>query len=233
MPGTEHAADWGRFCELSGELLKRGGFTKPGDKLIDQDGNPVEFTLYTNAGNTIRDATCVMIVNELAKLGIKVNYQPIDFNIMIDKTHQSLDWEAIVMGLSGSKVEPYDGSNVWKSDGRLHIFDQRLPDKTGRVVVTDARDWEKRIDELFDKGATTFDEKGRHACFDDWQRIVYEQVPFTYLYSSLDITAARNTLGNYKPMPLGVAYTPLGSMHNLEELYFKKPTRLSPGGSQQ
>lgn len=211
--------------DLSAKLLTAGGFVRRAGRLCDGDGHPVEFTLQTNAGNSARDAVCVMIKDELAKLGIKVNYQPIDFNILIDKTHQSLDWEAIVMGLSGSKIEPYDGANVWKSDGRLHMFDQRLPDKTGRVTAGDRREWESRIDALFDRAATTFDERERRRCFYEWQEIVYDELPFIYLYSTLDITAARNTLGNYKPVPLVVFYTPLGSMHNLEEIYFKKADR--------
>jgi peptide/nickel transport system substrate-binding protein len=207
--------------DLSTQLLKRGGFVMRGEKLCDSAGNPVEFTLHTNAGNTVREAVCVMIANDLKKLGIKVNFQPIDFNILVSKVENSLDWDAVVMGLTGSKLEVYDGANVWKSDGRLHMFDQRLPNDNGKVVVTDARDWEKRIDQLFDLGATTFDEPKRHAYYDEYQQIVYEQVPYIYLYSSLDLTACRNNIGNYRPMPLGVTYTPLGSMHNLEEIFVR------------
>src|SRR5262249_2801262 len=167
-----------------------------------------------------RDAICVMIVNDLKQLGMKVNYQPIDFNILIDKTGTSLDWEAVVMGLTGDKIEPYDGANVWKSDGRIHMFDQRLPDAaSGNTTVTDARDWEKEIDHCFDLGATTFDERERHKQFDRYQQIVYEQQPYIYLYCILDISAARNTIGNYSPTPIGIFYTPKGSFHNIEEIF--------------
>lgn len=211
---------------LSAQLLVKGGFKIENDRLFDSDGNPVEFTLNTNAGNTTREATCVLIANNLQKLGIKVNLQPIDFNILVNKVENSLDWDAIVMGLTGSKLEVYDGANVWKSEGRLHMFDQRLPEgDSGKVHVTDARDWEQRIDKLFDLGATTFDDKLRHRYYDEYQKIIYEQLPFIYLYSTLDLTAARNTIGNYKPTPLGITYTPLGSMHNLEEIYIRKPAK--------
>jgi peptide/nickel transport system substrate-binding protein len=206
---------------LAADLLKKGGFEKKGDRLYDDQGHPVEFTLLTNAGNTTRDAICVSIKNELQKLGMKVNYQPIEFNILIDKTSQSLDWEAIVMGLSGNKVEPYDGANVWKSDGRMHMFDQRLPDSKGNVTVTDARDWEKAIDDCFDKAATTLGTEQRRPFWNKYQQIAYEKLPFIYIETMLDITAMRNTVGNYKPTPLGIAYTPMGSLHNVEEIYFK------------
>jgi len=42
------------------------------------------------------------------------------------------------------------------------------------------------------------------------------------LYSTLDITAMKNKVGNYMPTPLGIWYTPKGSLHNIEEIYIKK-----------
>jgi peptide/nickel transport system substrate-binding protein len=165
-----------------------------------------------------------MIQNDLKKLGMKVNYQPIDFNMLIDKIDSSLDWEAVVMGLTGSRLEPYDGANVWKSNGRLHMFDQRSPGPDEKIVAPDARPWEKEIDSCFDKGATTFDEAQRHKYFDRYQELAFEKQPFIYLFSSLDITAMRNKIGNYLPTPLGVGSPPRGSMHNLEEIFIKKAT---------
>ncbi len=205
--------------EYAAKLLAKGGFQLRDGVLYDDKGNRVEFALYTNAGNSTRDAICVMIQNDLKKLGIKVNYQPVDFNILIDKSSNSLDWEGMVMGLTGGRLEPYDGANVWKSNGRLHMFDQRLPDSAGKVQVTDARDWEKEIDKCFDLGATTFDIAKRHEYFDRYQQIAYEQQPFIYLFSNIDITAVRNRIGNYMPTVLGIGLAPRGSMHNIEEIF--------------
>jgi peptide/nickel transport system substrate-binding protein len=205
--------------ELSKKLLTDAGFKFSHGWLLDPDNHRIEFTLNTNAGNSIRDGTCVIIQNDLKKLGIKVNYQPIDFNILVDKTGQSLDWEAVVMGLTGDKIEPYNGANIWKTDGRLHMFDQRLPDSKGVTLVTDERPWEKEIAHCFNAAAATFDQTERHKYFDRYQEIVYEQLPFIYLYSALDLTAMRNTHGNYNPTPLGIYYTPKGSLHNIEEIF--------------
>ena len=210
---------YGQDLNLAKQLLEKGGFQLKDKQLFDSDDNPVEFVLQTNSGNSARDGTCVMIQNDLAKLGIKVNYQPVDFNILINAINHKLDWDAVLMGLTGNKIEPYDSANVWKSGGRMHMFDQRLPDSEGNVSVTDARIWEKEIDQCFDQGATTFDSKKRHQFFDKFQAIAYDKVPFIYLYSMLDIAAARNTIGNYRPTPIGIYYTPKGTFHNIEEIY--------------
>ncbi|MBX9570126.1 MAG: ABC transporter substrate-binding protein [Candidatus Obscuribacterales bacterium] len=207
--------------KYSSQLLREGGFVFKDEKLFDAEGHRVEFTLNTNSGNMLRDAVCVMIAQDLKELGMKVNYQPIEFNILIDKVETSLDWDAIVMGLSGDRFEPYGGANVWKSDGRLHMFDQRLPDEKGTVHADDARPWEKEIDRLFDQGATTIDQKERHKIFNRFQEIAYEEAPFIYLYCPLLITAMYDYIGNYKPTPWCIIYTPKGSLHNIEEIYRK------------
>lgn len=210
---------------LAQKLLTQGGFVRRSNQLFDSEGNRVEFTLLTNAGNQIRDATSIMIVENLKKLGIKVNYQSVDFNILVSKLDHSLDWEAVVLGLTGSKIEPHGGSNVWKSNGRLHMFDQRLPDANGTVQVTDARDWEKQIDNIFDEAATTLNDTQRHQLYDQYQSIVYEQQPFIYLFSALNITGMKNHIGNYRPVPLGITYPPIGSLHNIEEIFIHKDKR--------
>ena len=140
---------------------------------------------------------------------------------MTNRVHTSLDWQAIVMGLSGSRFEPYGGANVWKSDGRMHMFDTRLPDKNGLVKAPDARPWEKEIDKLLDTAAGTMDEKTRIDCYNRFQKIAYDQQPFIYIYTNMVLTAAHNKLGNYKPSPYGIYYTPKGTLHNIEEIYIK------------
>lgn len=204
---------------LSAKLLEEAGFKKKGNILYDKKGNRVEFTLLTNSDNSVRDAVCTMIKDDMAKLGIKVNYQGIDFNLLVDRTNTSLDWEAIVMGLTGDKVEPYSHANVWKSDGRLHIFNQRIPDDKGNTIVTDATDYEKEIDKLFDEGAITFDLAKRHEIFDRMQAIVYDQQPFIYIYTPLDITAMRNTMDNYRPLP---TQSSMETLYNVEEFFVKE-----------
>jgi peptide/nickel transport system substrate-binding protein len=111
---------------------------------------------------------------------------------------------------------------VWRSDGRLHLFDQRLPNGKGNIIASDARDWEKEIDHCFEAGATTLDTSQRRRCYDRFQQIVYDEVPYIYLYNMLLLTAMKNWIGNYMPTPLGIGSTPRGSLHNLEEIYVKK-----------
>ena len=194
------------------ELLKSSGFyTDEKGILRDKDGNIVEFTMMTNAGNLERESIGVMIKEDLAELGMKVNFKPIEFNVLVGKLTDSLDWDCVIMGLTGSALEPNIGANVWYSDGTLHMFNLRKDNDA--IYKKDLLPWEKQIDELFAKGATTLGFENRKKIYDKYQEIVYDENPFIYLYSPLNIYAVRTKFKNVQPTALG------GVTHNLEEIY--------------
>lgn len=199
-----------RNIDKAKELLKKSGFyTDKKGKLYDEYGNRVEFDLYTNAGNTEREAIGVMVKQDLEDLGMKVNFKPVEFNTLVNKLVNTYDWDMVIMGLTGSPLEPNGGKNVWMSDGTLHMFNQRPAGykKDDRFV------WEKQIDELYIKGALATDFDSRKKYYDEYQAIAYEEKPFIYIYSPLIISAIRTKFKNLYPSMLG------GLTHNIEEIY--------------
>src|SRR5690606_4451456 len=114
--------------------------------LRDPQGNVVRFNLVTNSGNTERETIGNLLAIDLAELGMDVNFQPMDFNTMVSQLLSGEGWEAIIIGLTGG-VEPHGGRNVWHTTGELHMWNvgQESP----------ATEWEARVDEIFELGATT------------------------------------------------------------------------------
>ena len=202
-----------RDLNKSRSLLKASGFhIGKNNKLYDKFNNRVEFDLLTNAGNTEREALGVMIKQDLEDLGMRVNYKPIEFNSLVNKMTTTLDWDMIIMGLTGSPLEPHDGKNVWYSNGSLHLFNQR----TGNETVDDRLEFEKRLDEIFDKAALETDFNKRKILYDEYQQIIYDEKPIIYLYSPVRIVAIRKKFKNIFPSPLA------GVTYNIEEIYEDK-----------
>ncbi|MBO6087112.1 ABC transporter substrate-binding protein [bacterium] len=199
-----------RNLEKSKELLKKSGFywDKKG-KLFDKSGNRVEFDLYTNAGNTEREAIGVMVKQDLEDLGMKINFKPVEFNSLVNKLMSTMDWDMVIMGFTGSPLEPNGGKNVWMSDGTLHIFNQRLE----KDLNSPRLDFEKRLDYLYNQGALAVKFEDRKKYYDEYQAIVYDEKPLIYIYSPIRIVALRNKFKNIYPTSLG------GVVHNLEEVY--------------
>lgn len=207
---NEELKPYPRDVDKAKEFLRASGFTwdKKG-RLRDKDGNRVEFDLLTNAGNSEREAIGVMVKQDLEDLGMKVNFKPIEFNSLVNKLLSTYEWDMVVMGLTGSPLEPNGGKNVWLSNGALHMYNQRKPTEAGINLLP----WEKELDYLFEKGATalTFDERKKF--YDRYQEIIYTEKPMIYLYSPVRISAIRNKFKNVYPTSLG------GVIHNIEEIY--------------
>ena len=194
----------------SRELLKKSGFywDKQG-RLYDKFNNRVEFDMLTNAGNTEREAIGVMIKQDLEDLGMKVNFKPIEFNSLVNKLVNTLDWDMVIMGFTGSPLEPNGGKNVMMSDGTLHVYNMRLEkDKNSPRY-----DFEKKIDEMFIKGALATKFEDRKKYYDEYQKIIYDEKPFIYIYSPTVIVAIRDKFKNIFPTSLG------GVTYNIEEIY--------------
>ena len=192
------------------DILKQAGFKyrHGGRTLEDPQGHRIEFNLYTaDAGTTGRVQMAAIIRSDLEKLGAKVNLVPVEFNTLVNKLMSSFDWDMAMIGLTGG-VEPHFGQNVWRSSGGLHLWNPRQE--------APATAWEKRMDEIYDQGAREMDENKRKVLYDEFQRIVADQLPVIYTVLNVDMYAVRNKFGNLKPTVNG------GAFHNIEEIYIKK-----------
>lgn len=163
--------------------------------LEDQEGHKVEIVLLTNAGNKEREAMGNMIKEDLEKIGIKVIFRPIDFNTLVGRlTSPPYSWEAVIIGLTGS-MDPHFGRNVWHSSGTLHMWNPRQ-----EKPLTE---WEKRIDELFDKGAIETDQEKRIMFYREAYRMIAEEQPIIFLTTPKSMLAARDKFGNLFPTVWG------------------------------
>lgn len=195
------------------QILTESGFKiGKNNKLYDKFNNRVEFDLYTNAGNTEREAIGVMVKQDLEDLGMHVNYKPIEFNTLVNKMTTTLDWDMIIMGLTGSPLEPYDGKNVWSSMGSLHLFNQR----TEPSQIEDRYPFEIRLDEIFESAPLKLDFAEQKKLYDEYQQIIYDEKPIIYLYSPIRIVALRKKFKNIYPSQLS------GITYNIEEIYEDK-----------
>lgn len=197
--------------DKSRELLLSAGFQYDAeDKLLDADGNLVRFTLITNAGNKVREAIGAQIKQDLLKIGITVDFQPVAWQALVEKLSDSLDWECHLISFGGG-LEPNGGANVWSPDGGLHAFNQKPLAGQEPIEGREVADWEAEIGRLYIKGAQEIDEAKRREIYVQTQRITQENLPFIYLINQYSMGAIRNKVDNLK-------FSPLGALWNIYEL---------------
>jgi peptide/nickel transport system substrate-binding protein len=175
-------------------LLIKAGFRFANNELWDQAGNRVEFTLVTNSGNAVREKIAAMIQQDLSQVGIKMNVVTLDFPSLIERMTRTFDYEACLLGLVNTDLDPNGQMTVWLSSGENHQWNpsQKTPATT----------WEAEIDTLMREQATALTDKKRKEKFDRVQQIIYEQQPFIYLVN-------RDVLTAVSPAVVGAAPTVL------------------------
>jgi len=182
--------------KLAADLLEAAGYhlSKPGVR-TDPKGNRLEFDLTTNTGTPERDQMCAIFKQDLEKLGIKVNYRPLEFTTLVDRIDSSFDWDCLLMGFTGT-IEPNDGSNFYKSSGNLHLWNPNQP--------TPATPWEAEIDTLLDQGASEMDTTKRAPYYWKIQQILHEQLPIIETVRQKRFASWKNSIENYQPKVWGL-----------------------------
>lgn len=187
--------------------LQKDGFKMFGDQLKDKQGNAVEFTIVTNAGNKVRERLAAMIQADLRQIGIKVTVAAMDFPSLIERIMRTFNYEACLLGLVNLDLDPSSQSNVWLSSGSSHAWNPNQK--------TPASPWEAEIDKLMRQQGSEVDPNKRKASFDRVQEIAAQQTPIIYLINKHTLVATSPKLKNLKPAILSPHM-----VWNIEELYF-------------
>src|SRR5262249_25553612 len=175
-------------------LLSKVGFNYENETLSDSAGNRVEFSIVTNSGNAAREKMAAMIQQDLSADGIKVNVVTLDFPSIIERMTRTFNYEACLLGLVNTDLDPNGQMTVWLSSGENHQWNpsQKAP----------ATAWEAEIDRLMREQATAATEKTRKEKFDRVQQIVAEQQPFIYLINRDVLVAVSSSVVGSAPVVL-------------------------------
>jgi peptide/nickel transport system substrate-binding protein len=176
------------------EVLNRDGFHKDGDILRDKAGNAIAFSLITNAGNKPRERMGSLIQQDLAEIGIKLTFVPLDFPSIIERVTKTFDYDACLLGFTNVDLDPNGQMNVWLSSADQHEWnpDQKAPET----------DWEAQIDKLMRAQASTLDRNQRKADFDKAQEIAAEENPTIHLVDKNALVAVSPKVKNADPVVL-------------------------------
>ncbi len=195
------------------QILKAAGYRYDDkDLLHDADGNLVRFTLLTNAGsNPVRGQVGAQIKNDLAKIGITIDFTGIDFNLLIDKLDRSKQWDACILGFTGS-IEPHGSINLWATDGNNHMFNKGADPGEPPIPNYKVADWEQKLEDLMIKASQQINEQKRKAAYAEFQQLEQEQLPLIHLVTPLALSAVRDRIQGIQFSPIG------GALWNLDEL---------------
>jgi peptide/nickel transport system substrate-binding protein len=167
----------------------------------------VEFSIVTNSANEEWVGIGAILQADLAQLGMKVSVTPLEYRGLLDRVLHSYDYEAAILALGPSDVDPVSEMNVWLSSGRTNLWNL----SSGAPIIA----WEAEVDRLMRQQLVELDPGRRKQRYARLQRILAEHLPMIFLVSPHLLAAAKSGLRNFRPAVLS-----RDSLWNIEELYW-------------
>jgi peptide/nickel transport system substrate-binding protein len=198
--GTYHPTSW-MFPEDAGiepyqedverakALLEEAGWTDTdGDGIRDKEigGSrvPFRFTLLTYT-HQVGIKVGTLMKQSLDRVGIDCVVKPTEFTV---KTQMMQDHKfQAAFGGWGTGVDPDTSENIWKTDAGRNYGEYS----------------NKRVDELFVLGRTTLERDKREAIYEEIHKILWEEQPYTWLYSRNAFYGFNKHLRGYNFSPRG------------------------------
>lgn len=159
------------------------------DKMIDGQKVPFRFELKFNAGNDIRKSVALTVQDELKKHGIDVQVRQLDWTIFLDDV-RSHRFDAMILGWAMPTTEP-DGYQVWHSS---------QADNRGSNAISFKH---PRVDAILEENRRTFDPAKRIELYREFQRILNDEQPYTFLFLGKSILAVDKRFQNVTLYPGG------------------------------
>ncbi len=159
-------------------------------------GTPLAFTLYTNQGNTRREAIGTIVQDQLSDIpngGFSVDFQTIDFNTLLDiMDNQTFD--AFILGWRGTAIGDPGTS--------LRQFFSEEADVPGSGFNFGSYN-NARVNEIIDVASTLpgCQQADRIPYYHEAQEIVGEELPYIFLFAQGGFYAARAEVQGFSPYP--------------------------------
>jgi len=170
-------------------LQKEGWLDTNGDGWIDKDGERFEFSLKTSVGNQIKSDVCVIVQAQLAKVGIKVNLEQVEWTTLI-KQLQTHDFDACVNGWSTSYyIDP------------TPIFHSTATNLFNFISYKN-----EEVDRLIELGRAEMDRERAAEIWKDFQQVIYRDQPYTFLFWIDKAIAINGKIRNATPLALSSVY---------------------------
>lgn len=181
--------------ESAKQLLEDAGYTMGDNGFYAKDGDELALTLEVPTGNQEREASAVIIKQDLAKIGINVELQLLDFPTLVTKLLPSNDdgtkrqvtaddFDFYILGF-GVEADP--------DEYKPYFHDAFMPPNGYNFCGYS----DPYINELFEKQITQMDQDERQATFWEIGEYISAQQPWIPLYKQSKPYVYNSKVGNF------------------------------------
>lgn len=177
--------------EKSKALLDEAGWKVGADGIREKDGVKFTFTLYTNQGNTRREAIGTIAKDQLAQVGIQVDFQAIDFNVLVDRL-RSQTFDAVILGWRNGFPDDPDQTTLFTSSGDVPISSQNYVSWNNQ-----------KVNDLMAQALTVpgCANEDRAKIYYEIQKLFQEELPYVPMFVINGQYAASSKVDGFDPLP--------------------------------
>ena len=172
------------------ELLKSAGYSENSEGFLEKNGKVLSFELMIPSGAEFYRKFTPVFKEDLGKYGITVNIRQIQFQSLIEKINKR-EFEAMMLGWSMDiENDPYQ---LWHSSQieKGHNF-------TGFTTP--------ELDHLIEQARLEFRSEVRNAYYHRIHEILYENQPYTFLFTSYSLVALQKRFQNVNVYKTGLDF---------------------------
>ncbi|MGE3852618.1 MAG: ABC transporter substrate-binding protein, partial [Planctomycetota bacterium] len=175
-------------AEAARQLAAAGYTDTDGDGIVDRNGDPLSVRIIYPAGSDDYRKTITFVRDCLARGGVRVELQQMEFSLMIDAI-ESRKFEAISLG--------------WTSGVEVNIRQMFHSDQIPAGGDNFMSYSNPALDALLDKAVREPDPALRTTLWRKCERIVVETQPYTFLARRQSLVVVHNRFANVRLRPSG------------------------------
>jgi peptide/nickel transport system substrate-binding protein len=182
------------------KLLADAGWKPGADGVLTRNGVRFEFDLSMGKDNPQAERIANYIKEQFERAGIRMRITPWEFAVLMDRLDER-NYDAVLMGWSGAiEDDPYQ---IWHSSS--------IADKGSNFINF----VNKESDALIEEARRTLDKDKRMELWHKWERLVYDEQPYTFMYAPQDRAFINNRFKNTEAYKTGLNeydwYVPLSA----------------------
>jgi peptide/nickel transport system substrate-binding protein len=160
------------------------------DKVIDGQKTPFRFEFKIPSGSSTGKSVILVLQEELKRHGIIATVRDLDWTIFLDdvKNHK---FDAVIMAWAMQASEP-DEYQVWHSSQAANKGSNHISYKNSRV------------DKILEDYRREFDEKKRVELYREFQEILNDEQPYTFLFARKSVSAVQRRFRGVQVYPAGL-----------------------------
>jgi len=172
-------------------LLKSAGWEyRNGQDFLTRDGAPFEFEFLIPASRQTAEQIATMLQENLKEIGIKMSIRQLEWAVFVQKIEEH-NFDACSLGWQlGWESDPYQ---IWHSSQTVEKGSNFVGFKN------------EEADKLMEEARKEFDPRKRFEMYHRFQQIIYDEQPYTFLFTLKALETVSRRFENVEVYPMGTA----------------------------